>query len=601
MLSKTLFAALALVASASAQTYTDCDPTKKECPAAPALGNKKISCDYTKGDCSDFTKTYNFDYSLSADKGAKFSIDTLGQAPTIASNKWIFFGRIDVVCQAAPGVGVITSVVLQSADLDEIDLEWVGGDDYHVQTNYFGKGDTTSWDRGGIHDVYSPVKNFHKYSIEWTSKKIDWLVDDVVIRTLKYADAKEGTRFPQTPSQIKIGTWVAGYEGNNQGTIDWAGGIADFKKAPFDAYYKSVTVTDYAGGDSAPSESIKEYQYTDKSGSYQSIKVVKGESNSSSSASSSSVSKTSAASTSSASKTSSSAASTTAGASTSSAVSSAASSAASSAVSSSSETKASSSGSGSASSTKGGNSSVGQATTSAATTPGSTTPASSAPTTPGSSTPAGSATESEQLTTSTVYSTVVHTVTSCAPTVTNCPAHSTVLVTETVPVYTTVCPVSELPTKSDSNGPKPTGSNGSKPTDSTGPKPTDSTGSKPTGTGSGNVPASSDVPTSTPAPNCGPGSPNCHVPGVTIPWPPASPSAPATATATGSPSGAVSSNSPNQPIYPTGTFITTTAAPSHPANGTSISSPAIPTAGAARFVGGAGVAAGFAALAAMLL
>uniref|UniRef100_A0A8H7NQY7 GH16 domain-containing protein n=1 Tax=Bionectria ochroleuca TaxID=29856 RepID=A0A8H7NQY7_BIOOC len=158
MLSKSLFAALALVASASAQTYTDCDPTKKDCPAAPALGNKKISCDYTKGDCSDFTKTYDFDYSLSADKGAKFRIDTLGQAPTIASSKWIFFGRIDVVCQAAPGVGVITSVVLQSADLDEIDLEWVGGDDYHVQTNYFGKGDTSSWDRGGIHDVYSPLR-----------------------------------------------------------------------------------------------------------------------------------------------------------------------------------------------------------------------------------------------------------------------------------------------------------------------------------------------------------------------------------------------------------------------------------------------------------
>ncbi|VUC23463.1 unnamed protein product [Clonostachys rosea] len=609
MLSKTLFTALALVASASAQTYTDCNPTKESCSPAPALGNKKISCDYTKGDCADFTKLAGTSYSLTADKGAKFSIDTLGQAPTIASNKWIFFGRIDVVCQAAPGVGVITSVVLQSADLDEIDLEWVGGDDYHVQTNYFGKGDTTTYDRGGIHNVNSPVKTFHKYSVEWTAKKIDWLVDDVVIRTLNYADAQGGARFPQTPSQIKIGTWVAGYEGNNQGTIDWAGGIADFKKAPFDAYYKSVTVTDYAGGDSAPSESIKEYQYTDKSGAYKSIKVVKGESDSSSS--STSVSKTSAASTS-ASKTSSaassSAASTTAASS---------SSAVSSAASSSSVTKASSSGSGSASSTKGGNSSsAGQTTASASTTPGSTTPQSSVPTTPGStpvgsatesstvgsatkSSTAGSATESAQLTTSTVYSTVVHTVTSCAATVTNCPAKSTVLVTETVPVYTTVCPVTELPTKSDSgNGPKPTDSNGS--------KPTDSAGNKPTGTGSGNVPASSNVPTSTPAPNCGPGSPNCHVPGVTIPWPPASPSAPATATATGSPSGAVSSNSPNQPIYPTGTFITTTAAPSHPANGTSISSPAIPTtsiptAGAARFVGGAGVAAGFAALAAMLL
>ncbi|KAH6976338.1 beta-1,3-endoglucanase [Ilyonectria robusta] len=50
-------------------------------------------------------------------------------------------------------------------------------------------------------------------------------------------------------------------------------------------------------------------------------------------------------------------------------------------------------------------------------------------------------TPTDELTTSTVYDTKVYTVTSCAPTVTNCPVgHVT---TETVGVYTTVCPVSE--------------------------------------------------------------------------------------------------------------------------------------------------------------
>lgn len=52
-------------------------------------------------------------------------------------------------------------------------------------------------------------------------------------------------------------------------------------------------------------------------------------------------------------------------------------------------------------------------------------------------------TAATELTTSTVYTTRVHTVTSCAPTVTNCPAGSggEVVVTETIPLYTTVCPV----------------------------------------------------------------------------------------------------------------------------------------------------------------
>lgn len=50
------------------------------------------------------------------------------------------------------------------------------------------------------------------------------------------------------------------------------------------------------------------------------------------------------------------------------------------------------------------------------------------------------------LSTSTVYSTVVSTVTSCAATVTDCPAHSTVLTTVTVAVSTTICPVTETHT-----------------------------------------------------------------------------------------------------------------------------------------------------------
>ncbi|KAJ5360244.1 hypothetical protein N7517_009435 [Penicillium concentricum] len=45
-----------------------------------------------------------------------------------------------------------------------------------------------------------------------------------------------------------------------------------------------------------------------------------------------------------------------------------------------------------------------------------------------------------QMTTSTVWTTQEFTITKCAPTVTNCPGHSTVLVTSTYPLSTTVCP-----------------------------------------------------------------------------------------------------------------------------------------------------------------
>lgn len=47
----------------------------------------------------------------------------------------------------------------------------------------------------------------------------------------------------------------------------------------------------------------------------------------------------------------------------------------------------------------------------------------------------------QTVTTQTIYSSHTITITSCAPEVTSCPAHSTVTTVVTVPVYTTVCPV----------------------------------------------------------------------------------------------------------------------------------------------------------------
>ncbi|KAL7936945.1 glycoside hydrolase family 16 protein [Trichoderma chlorosporum] len=57
------------------------------------------------------------------------------------------------------------------------------------------------------------------------------------------------------------------------------------------------------------------------------------------------------------------------------------------------------------------------------------------------------ATSSAKLTTSTVYTTRVHTVSQCGPEVTNCPFRPSVT-TDTIAVYTTVCPVEEAESSS---------------------------------------------------------------------------------------------------------------------------------------------------------
>lgn len=126
MFTKTISAGLlALMASTvSAQTHSACKPTERDCPPAPALG-KSLTIDYTKGaDKSGFFKLAD-GTSLEYDggKGAVFKIASDTDAPTLISNDYIFFGKLEIELQAAPGAGIVTSVVLQSDDLDEID--WV--------------------------------------------------------------------------------------------------------------------------------------------------------------------------------------------------------------------------------------------------------------------------------------------------------------------------------------------------------------------------------------------------------------------------------------------------------------------------------------------
>jgi beta-glucanase (GH16 family) len=117
--------------------------------------------------------------------------------------------------------------------------------------------------------VTNPTGQLHTYSIDWSKDRVQWLIDGAVIRTLTYAEAKGGSTYPQTPMQIKFGTWVAGRKDAPKGTVDWAGGYANFANAPFDAYYKDIKIVDYAGGVTG----ARQYIYSDRSGTWQSIKV----------------------------------------------------------------------------------------------------------------------------------------------------------------------------------------------------------------------------------------------------------------------------------------------------------------------------------------
>lgn len=227
-----------------------------------------IHVDFTQGSVNSFVASGGTPSYTSS--GADFTVSKSGDAPQLTSVFYIMFGRVEFTMKSAPGAGIVSSLVLQSDDLDEIDMEWLGGDNNQVQTNYFGKGQTTTYNRGQFNPAANNQGQYLTYTIDWTADRIVWSVGGTVVRTLKYADAETG-QYPQTPMQVKFGAWSGGDSSNAAGTIQWAGGPTDYSKGPFTMSVQSVVITDYSTG--------KNYKYGDTSGSWQSIVAEDGKVN----------------------------------------------------------------------------------------------------------------------------------------------------------------------------------------------------------------------------------------------------------------------------------------------------------------------------------
>lgn len=200
-----------------------------------------------------------------ATNGATYTISKSGDAPTMQSNFYMFFGSVSVVMKASAGTGIVSTAILESDDLDEIDWEFLGGTATNVQTNYFGKGNTSTYDREQDATISDSQADFHNYTIVWTKDTTTWLVDGKSMRTLAYADAVGGQNYPQTPMRVKLGIWAGGDSSNSAGTIEWAGGETDYTQGPFTAYIKSVSIVNYNPACS--------YTYGDLTGSYSSIEM----------------------------------------------------------------------------------------------------------------------------------------------------------------------------------------------------------------------------------------------------------------------------------------------------------------------------------------
>ncbi|CAH0026735.1 unnamed protein product [Clonostachys rhizophaga] len=252
-----------------AQTYSSCNPlNSNSCPADTALG-MTINVDFTQGAVNSFAASGSPTYDKT--NGVSFTVAKGGDAPQLMSLFYIMFGRVEVTMKAAPGAGIVSSLVLESDVLDEIDIEWLGSDADEVQSNYFGKGQVTSYNRGQFHDLTGTQSKWITYTVDWTKDKIVWMADGTILRSMTESQAESG-QYPQTPMRVKLGAWAGGDPNYNAaGTVKWARGPTDYTKGPFSMMVKKLVVTDYSTG--------KQYKYGDTSGDWESIQAVDGKVN----------------------------------------------------------------------------------------------------------------------------------------------------------------------------------------------------------------------------------------------------------------------------------------------------------------------------------
>ncbi|XP_031484586.1 probable xyloglucan endotransglucosylase/hydrolase protein 30 [Nymphaea colorata] len=131
--------------------------------------------------------------------------------------------------------GVVVAFYTSNGDVfekthDELDFEFLGnirGKEWRVQTNVYGNGSTSRGREERYLLWFDPSKEFHQYSILWTTKTIIFYIDDVPIREVVRTPAMGGD-YPSKPMALYATIWDGSTWATSGGRYK-----ANYKYAPF--------------------------------------------------------------------------------------------------------------------------------------------------------------------------------------------------------------------------------------------------------------------------------------------------------------------------------------------------------------------------------
>lgn len=140
--------------------------------------------------------------------------------------------------------GIVVAFYTTNGDIfekthDELDIEFLGnvkGKPWRFQTNLYGNGSTSRGREERYTLWFDPSKEYHRYSILWTTNKIIFYVDETPIRVIERND-EMGSDFPSKPMGLYATIWDASNWATSGGKYK-----VNYKYAPFVAKFTDLVL-----------------------------------------------------------------------------------------------------------------------------------------------------------------------------------------------------------------------------------------------------------------------------------------------------------------------------------------------------------------------
>ncbi|SPO42885.1 related to UTR2 - cell wall protein [Moesziomyces antarcticus] len=261
---------------------SSCKPMPKCKPQTISFTNNAkpwVPASAYRGDPNQAPFTLDQGTIETAKTGSKLLLTKDGTAKKgtlLSTTRYWYYGQASAVMKHSSWAGVVNTFIGMSGTKDEIDWEWVPDQTPDqtsnqtsdqtskgksaVQSNWYWFGQPEGYTHGYTvpYSVLDPISkpnsfsttDWHTYTIDWSPNRLRWLIDGTVVRTLyrkNTLNAKDGLyHYPSSPMRLQLSIWGAGDGTFQQGTVDWAGGLIDWNKAPngrFINMVKEVTIT----------------------------------------------------------------------------------------------------------------------------------------------------------------------------------------------------------------------------------------------------------------------------------------------------------------------------------------------------------------------